>query len=128
MRKRLQPMTIADQPSSFSDPRPIEIIGVVQDAVYRSLREPVPPTMYWAIEQQARPPAAVAMMVRTAPGETGLLKQRISEAITRVNRNVTTAARPLTDVVDAALAQERLVARLSAFFGVLALILAALGD
>ena len=120
-------VTIADQPSSFSDPRPIEIIGVVQDAVYRSLREPVPPTMYWAIEQQARPPAAVAMMVRTAPGETGLLKQRISEAITRVNRNVTTAARPLTDVVDAALAQERLVARLSAFFGVLALILAALG-
>jgi putative ABC transport system permease protein len=120
-------MTIVDQPSQFADPRPIEIIGIVRDAVYRSLREPVPPTMYWAIEQQVRPPAAVALMLRTDAGETAMLRQRVSEAVVRVNANVTTSMRALDDVVDAALSQERLVARLSACFSVLALLLAALG-
>ena len=119
-------MVIADQPG-FPDQRSIEIVGVVRDAVYRSLREPVPPTMYLPIEQQVRPPAAMALMVRTQPGETAVLRQRIADAVVSVNANVTTSIRPLDDVVDAALSQERLVARLSAFFGVLALVLAALG-
>lgn len=30
-----------------------EIIGVVEDAVYRSLRDPVPPTLYTATTQRA---------------------------------------------------------------------------
>jgi ABC-type antimicrobial peptide transport system permease subunit len=52
---------------------------------------------------------------------------RAQRAITSVNPNLTTTVRPFSDIVDAALSQERLVARLSGFFGVLAIILAALG-
>jgi ABC-type antimicrobial peptide transport system permease subunit len=44
-----------------------------------------------------------------------------------VNSNLSTSVRPFSDIVDAALLRERLVAKLSGFFGVLALILAALG-
>ena len=59
---------IVEEPASFADPMPLEIVGVVQDAVYRSLREPVPPTMYWPLAQQARPQVAMALMVQRAHG------------------------------------------------------------
>jgi ABC-type antimicrobial peptide transport system permease subunit len=44
-----------------------------------------------------------------------------------VNSGVAITFRPIEDQIDAALTQERLVATLSGFFGVLALLLAALG-
>ena len=44
-----------------------------------------------------------------------------------MNSGVAITFRPIEDQIDAALTQERLVATLSGFFGVLALLLAALG-
>ena len=118
---------IVEEPASFANPAPLEIVGVVEDAAYRSVREPVPPTMYWAIAQQARPPLTLALMVRARTGAITSVSRGAIEAVARVNPNLTTSVRPFSDIVDAALARERLVARLSAFFGILALILAALG-
>jgi predicted permease len=105
----------------------LEIVGVVRDAVYRSLREPVPPTMYWNLLQQVRPGAVVALMVRAPSSSLAETGRRVTDAAVRVNPELTTTVRSLGDVVDAAVSQERLVARLSGFFGLLALILAALG-
>jgi len=51
----------------------------------------------------------------------------VSAAVLAVNPDLTLGLQPMADVVDAALTQERLVARLSGFFGALALLLAALG-
>jgi predicted permease len=118
---------IVEEPASFANPAPLEIVGVVQDAVYRSVREPVPATMYWPVSQQARPPVVMSLMVRLRTGAIASISRAASEAIVGVNQNLTTSVRPFSDIVDAALSQERLVARLSGFFGVLALILAALG-
>jgi hypothetical protein len=118
---------IVEEPASFADPTPLEIVGVVQDAVYRSVREPVPPTMYWPLAQQARPQVTMALMVRVRTGAIASVSRAASEAMLRVNTSLTTSVRPFSDIVDAALARERLVARLSGFFGILALILAALG-
>jgi predicted permease len=118
---------IVEEPASFANPAPLEIVGVVQDAVYRSVREPVPATMYWPVAQQARPPVVISLMVRLRTGAIASISRAASEAITGVNSNLTTTVRPFSDIVDAALSQERLVARLSGFFGVLALMLAALG-
>lgn len=118
---------MVEEPASFANPAPLEIVGVVQDAVYRSVREPVPPTMYWPVAQQARPPVVMSLMVRLRTGAIASLSRAATEAITSVNPNLTTTIRPFSDIVDAALSQERLVARLSGFFGVLALLLAALG-
>lgn len=118
---------IVEEPASFANPEPLEIAGVVQDAVYRSVREPVPPTMYWPVAQQARPPVVLSLMVRLRTGAIASMSRAASDAITSVNPNLTTSIRPFSEIVDAALSQERLVARLSGFFGVLALLLAALG-
>jgi putative ABC transport system permease protein len=118
---------IVEEPASFADPAPLEIVGVVEDAVYRSLREPVPATMYWPVAQQARPPLVISLMVRVRTGAIASASRAASDAIVMVNPRLTTNVRPFSDIVDAALSQERLVARLSGFFGVLALILAALG-
>ena len=97
------------------------------DAVYRSLRDPAPPTMYWPLAQMRQPPSGVTLTVRAA-GSPALLARSVGAAVTGVNRHLTLTFRPLADQVNASLTQERLVAKLSGFFGALALLLAALGD
>ena len=104
-----------------------QIVGYVKDAVYRSLREPVPPTMYIPYAQQPEPPSSMYISVRAAGGPPALLTKPLASALTDVNRDIALTFRPLEDQVNAALTQERIVAMLSGFFGGLALLLAALG-
>ena len=106
---------IVEEPASFADPTPLEIVGVVQDAVYRSVREPVPPTMYWPLAQQARPQVVMALMVRVRAGAIAPVSRAASEAILRVNSSLTTSVRPFSDIVDAALARGRTLARAEGF-------------
>jgi putative ABC transport system permease protein len=109
----------------------LEIVGLVADAVYRSLRDPVPPTMYIPLAQLdngARPaPASMSVAVRSASDSPALLARTVAQAIARVNPDLAVTFRPLADQVNASLTQERLVAMLAAFFGALALLLAGLG-
>ncbi len=108
-----------------------EIVGLVRDAVYRSLRDPVPPTMYTPLAQfddSRRPaPAEMSICVRALSGSPALLARSVSAAISTVNPDLALTFRTLTDQVNASLMQERAVAMLSGFFGVLALLLAGLG-
>jgi predicted permease len=103
------------------------IVGHVRDAVYRSLREPVPPTMYTPYTQHPEPPSLMSLSVRAAGGSPVLLSGPLASALTRVRGDVAITFRPLADQVNAALIQERMVAWLSGFFGGLALLLAGLG-
>jgi predicted permease len=104
-----------------------EIVGYVQDAVYRSLREPVPPTMYLPISQYHEPPSFVALSIRAAAGSPALLTRSLVAALAEVDPGVAITFRPLSEQVDNSLIQERMVAMLSGFFGALALLLAGLG-
>src|SRR5439155_21851289 len=107
---------------------PKEIVGVVADAVYRNLREPIPPTTYVPMPQMndfALP--SVYLMVRSTAGPPALLAKSIAATISTVNPDLALTFRPLSDHVNAALTQERVVAMLSGFFGGLALLLAGLG-
>ena len=104
-----------------------EIVGYVADAVYRSLREPVPPTLYVPIAQYPEPPSSLAISVRSASESPARLTKPLAAALASVNRDVTITLRPLDEQVNAALIQERVVALLSGFFGGLALLLAGLG-
>ncbi len=110
---------------------PVEIVGMIGDAVYRSLRDPVPPTMYIPLAQLddgPRPaPASISVSVRSASESPALLTRTIADAIGRVNPDLALTFRPLADQVNAALTQERLVAMLAGFFGGLALLLAGVG-
>ena len=109
--------------------RPKLIVGVVTDAVYRSLREPVRPTMYLPLTQWdfAIPFGGGSISVRPASGSPVLLARTIATALTNVNRDVAFDFRTMTEQVNASLSQERLLAIVSGFFGGLALLLAGLG-
>jgi len=99
-----------------------EIIGVVRDTKYDSLRRAISPMMY---TPQAFPGASFE--VRTA-GDPQALVPAIRKVVAEINpnlplRNVTTESQQ----IDRLLFQERLVARLSVFLGLLALALACIG-
>ena len=104
-----------------------EIVGYVKDAVYRSLREPVPPTLYVPYRQHPSPPSFMSVSVRASGGSAALLTKSLAAALTPVHGDIAITFRPLSDQVNSALTQERIVAMLSGFFGALALLLSALG-
>ena len=109
----------------------MEIVGVVADAVYRSLRDPIPPTWYVPLahyDDSVSPPLpAVSLSVRASGGSPALLTKSIAAAIATIDPNLALTFRPLSDQVNASLTQERVVAMLSGFLGALALLLAGLG-
>jgi predicted permease len=104
----------------------IEIVGVVGDAKYDSLRDETPPTIYAPWLQEARI-GQMNFEVRATTDPAPLLPA-IRQAVREVDSNL-----PLFDVktqveqASQAMAQERLFAALLSFFGLLALLLAALG-
>jgi predicted permease len=110
-------------------PQAKTIVGVVGDAVFRSLRDDVPPTMYQPLSQWdwGPAPAEISISIRAATGSPMLLARSVGAALSAANRDLAFSFRPLTDQIDADLAQERVVAMLSGLFGGLALLLAAVG-
>jgi predicted permease len=108
---------------------PMEIVGVVADAVYGSLRESATPTVYTPLAQadDTMPMRVISLNVRADRGQARGLIKSVAAAIGTVNSDLTLTFRPLADQVDASLTQERLVALLSGCFGGLALLLAGLG-
>ena len=102
------------------------IAGIVADAAYRSLRAPMQPTIYMPITQRGDPLLFnyFYIGVRAAQGSPALLARSVAAALAGVNRDLTMTFRPLSAFVDDSLAQDRLVAMLSGFFGALALLLA----
>lgn len=105
----------------------MEVVGVVRDAAYRSVREPVPPTLYVPLAQQLAPSSALSLSIRVTAGAPLALSKAIETAVRQVDSSASLTFRALDDQVNAALVQERLLAMLSGFFGGLALLLAGLG-
>ena len=111
------------------DETSLEIVGVVGDAVYRRLRDPVPPTVYSSVAQSTDdlPTTEFNLNVRMASRSSALLTRSIADAIGSVDKDLALTFRPLSDQISASLTQERIVAMLAGFFGALALLLAGLG-
>jgi predicted permease len=102
------------------------VVGLVEDSVYRSLRSEMMPTLYLAMGQR-KDATTNAIGIRIAAGDPLALAKPLADALNREEPNATLSFLSLADQVGASLTQERLVATLSAFFGALALVLAALG-
>ncbi|MEP7346529.1 MAG: FtsX-like permease family protein, partial [Gemmatimonadaceae bacterium] len=105
----------------------VQIVGLVEDAVYSRLRDTIPATMYFPLAQQNRVGSSVSISVRTGGANVGALVSQLSTAINGAQGSMSTSFRTLASQVQDSLTQERLVAVLSAFFGGLALLLAGLG-
>jgi predicted permease len=103
----------------------IEVIGVVKDAKYRRLDEQFRPMAYYPYAQ--RPDVLSNFVVRFAGPPDSTITQ-IRQTIKGVDRNVAIdEVVSLSEHVGRSLVQQKLVARLSSFFGVLALLLACIG-
>jgi predicted permease len=102
-----------------------EIVGVLHDAKYDSVRDSTPPTMYVPYPQ-TRVGGAV-FEVRTAGAPAGVMGA-VREAARQIDPNL-----PLTDVstqieqIEKRFAQEKLFAQAYTLFGALALFLASIG-
>ena len=104
-----------------------EIVGLVQDSVYVSLRDSLTPTFYIAVSQMREPPSFISVSVRAAGGSPALLIRPLAQSLGGVNADLALTFRLMGEQVNASLVQERVVAMLSGFFGALALLLAGLG-
>jgi predicted permease len=111
----------------FGKPSAFEVVGLVEDAVYRSIRAEMSPIVYIPISQWGNPSPSVVISVRSANGSPAALARSVSAALTGIDRRLSLSSHTLKSQVDAALIQERLLANMSVFFGSLALLLAGLG-
>lgn len=108
------------------DLQDMEIVGMVKDAVSFSLREPPPPEVFVPYFQNLKY-AGIATIEIRAQGSIFQVSQSVREAIHNRLPDAPFRMLTFTKQVEQALVQERLVATLAMFFGLLALGLAAVG-
>jgi putative ABC transport system permease protein len=112
---------------------PVQIVGVVRDARYRGLREPIPPVAYFPLQstnnQGALKGIGRATFIVRATGSNPLalapvLRREVAQAHPgfRVSN-----IRTQQEINDALTIRERLLAMLAFFFGGVALLLAGIG-
>ncbi len=105
---------------------PIEVVGVVRNAKYVSLREEIHPTVFFPATQAPDLGLAGALELRTAIRPTALISS-VQAAVASVSPAITLEFHTLAQQVSDSMVQERLLAQLSGFFGSLALLLAVIG-
>jgi predicted permease len=101
------------------------IVGVRKDAKYRNLHESPAPMLYLPLFQSVE--GAVTFEVRTAIDPDRVVRAILQAVKATESRLPVSDVKTLTEQIDQSLIQERLVASLSGLFGLLALILAAVG-
>lgn len=107
--------------------QPMEIVGVVQDAKYTSLREDFQPEAYFPLSQIQKNVAEDSTFeIRTAI-TPGALIPAVRDALASVNKSASLQFTTLKQEADDSALQEHLMAVLSGFFGGLALLLTAIG-
>ena len=101
-----------------------EIVGIIRDTKYDSVRDAPPPTIYTSIRQGTR---SLTVLVRTA-GEPAAMTETVRTALQRVDPDVPmTGITTQSEQVDSRFAQERLFALAYSLFGALALLVACIG-
>jgi len=106
---------------------PVQIIGIAADAKYRSLRQAPPATIYLPITQNPQPMPLVGTYELRFAGPPSAVVSAVKDAVRATDPRISMELHFLSAQIASSLMQERLVAILAGFFGVLALILASAG-
>ncbi len=115
---------IGDSPDR---PHPaIQIIGVVKNTKYQTLRQDFGPIAY-SPEYQDREPDSSATLLLRSTLSLGSLMDELKTAMAQVNPAMDVQFTVLADQIQEGLLRERLLAMLSEFFGGLAALLATIG-
>ena len=105
----------------------MEIVGVVKDTRYGELRRDPPPTYYVPYTQYPDHLGSMHFEVRTAGDPRNWLAS-VRDAVRDLDKEIPLSdVKTQTDQIDEAVFQERIFARLTSLFGLLALLLACLG-
>jgi predicted permease len=119
--------------ASPTDRRPLEIVGLVQDAAFATVRDALEPTIYKPLAQRLderlmTSVPSISVSVRAAPGvPPARLTGSLAAAIGRLDGELALTFQTVTEQLSIFYIRERLLAMLSGFFGILALLLAAIG-
>jgi predicted permease len=112
---------------SKNDDDDFEIVGVVKDAKYESIREN-PRGAFFVFNAQSQDLDGFNDLVVRAQGRPEALIDEIRAAIHIEDPNLAIShAVTLSEAVDHSLAEQKLLAKLAGFFGILALLLASIG-
>ena len=103
-----------------------EIVGMVKDTKYRSLRQDFGPIVYLSTSQDQSPKPFDQILIHSGLPLAGITSQ-VKGALTEVSPDIGIDFRVFKTQIRDALLRERLIATLSGFFGVLAGLLTAIG-
>lgn len=106
--------------------RDVQIVGVINDMVYRDRRSPVPATLYESAFQREAWGGYHVFMRTSAP--LGPMEARLREAVMEVNADIPVSRmREQTEIIAQTGARERVFTQLLTLFGGFALLLASIG-
>jgi predicted permease len=110
-------------------PQSFEIVGLVRDARYRNLREPITPTAYVPIRFPEDDRAnRITFLVRTSGPNPLAMASMLRREVTRSRSEFHVSnIRTQTEINQSQTVRERLLAMLALFFAVVALLLAGIG-
>jgi ABC-type antimicrobial peptide transport system permease subunit len=114
---------VALRVSPFLVVQTYEIVGLVKDTKYVTLREPFEPIAFFAASQEPRPLEYANIVVQTTLAVTRV----VTEAVRRTEPEAVVFVQPFQAQIADSLVRERLTAMLSGFFGAIAALLAMLG-
>jgi len=103
-----------------------EIVGVARDAKFKELKEGALAVMYLPSLQDPQPTAGRQFLIRSKLPETEITAS-VNRAFNEVSPALDTNYQWLRTMVQGSMLRERLMATLSGFFGLLALVLATIG-
>jgi predicted permease len=103
-----------------------EIVGLVNDTTYVDLREPFQPIVYRAAAQERDPGTDLRVVLRSELSLAGV-RSAVTTIAARHNPQITLSFRAFPTMVRETLRRDWLMATLSGFFGVLAILLASIG-
>jgi predicted permease len=105
----------------------LEIVGLVRDAKYEEIRETPAPTIYVPLYVPLQGQGDAVLTVRAA--DAGRIAPLLRQEILRADPSVRVSRVTLqTTLIDNLLVRDRLLALLSGFFGMVALLLVAIGS
>ena len=108
--------------------KPFEVVGLMEDSKYESVREEAHPTVFLLDNMMSavNDEGSGTFELRTAIPPSAMISA-VRAQLNRVNSAIQPGFHILADQVNDSLVRERLVGLLSAFFGALALLLAVIG-
>lgn len=103
-----------------------EIVGMVRDAKFEELKEGPLSMVYLPSSQDPQPLTGRFFLIRSSLSQTNLTMS-INKALNEVSPSLDTSFESYRAMIEGSMLRERLMATLSGFFGVLALLLASIG-